>query len=206
MQYSHALLINADYRPIKAVTWERAFALIYEGKAELVETFANKFLHSAKEIFEWPAVVRLLKFVQVRGKVRFKRTNVLSRDNYTCQYCGDRPTTKAGKPDLENLTIDHVVPRAQSRGAKVTLPWSKKEVAVTSWENVVAACYSCNTRKADRTPQQAGMSLVAHPKVPRGMEILRMSLTRIHIPDEWRAYLGKEVLWRDYWDADLASD
>ena len=55
-----------------------------------------------------------------------------------CQYCGDQPGG-------EELTIDHVVPRAQG--------------GVSSWTNCVLACIDCNKRKADRTPQQAGMKL-----------------------------------------------
>jgi hypothetical protein len=48
------------------------------------------------------------------------------------------------------MTIDHVIPR--SLGGK------------TIWENVVSAC--CNTRKGNRTPQQAGMQPLRKPVKP----------------------------------------
>lgn len=203
---THALLLNADYRPIKPITWERAVTLILDEKADLVTAYADQFLRSVHLTLEWPAVIRLRQFVKVKGRVRFKRSNVLARDAYTCQYCGVMPRTQRGKPDLEELTIDHVVPRAQSRRGKVTLPWNKKEVSVTSWENVVAACMGCNFRKADRTPVQAGMRLNTFPKVPTGMDILRMSLTRVKIPEEWKLYLPSDSPWRDYWDVELDKD
>jgi hypothetical protein len=48
------------------------------------------------------------------------------------------------------LTLDHVFPR--SRGG------------LSSWENLVAACKSCNRRKADRTPEEAEMPLLRRPR------------------------------------------
>ena len=68
--------------------------------------------------------------------VTFSRRNIFKRDHYACQYCG-------AQPGSEELTIDHVVPRAQG--------------GVSSWENCVLACMACNKRKADRTPEQARM-------------------------------------------------
>ena len=62
--------------------------------------------------------------------------NVFKRDHATCQYCGARPGTN-------ELTIDHVLPRAQG--------------GLTTWENCVLACVACNARKANRTPEQVGM-------------------------------------------------
>ena len=70
--------------------------------------------------------------------VTFSRRNIFKRDRYVCQYCGSQPGS-------EELTIDHVVPRSQG--------------GVSSWTNCVLACMTCNKRKADRTPEQAGMML-----------------------------------------------
>ena len=65
------------------------------------------------------------------------------RDEFTCQYCGCK-----GK----DLTFDHVVPK--SRGGK------------TRWDNVVAACQTCNLRKAAKTASQAGFKLRKAPIKP----------------------------------------
>ena len=59
-----------------------------------------------------------------------------------CQYCG------SGK----HLTLDHVMPR--SKGGSHT------------WDNVVAACERCNSRKGDCTLFEAGMQLRTKPKAP----------------------------------------
>lgn len=199
------LLLNADYTPIKVIPWEKAVYLILDAKARLVSGYAGKVIRSAQSAMEWPAVVALTKYRAVSPKVRFNRSNLLARDAYTCAYCGIRPRTQSGRPELESLTLDHVVPRAQARNGQVTLPWPPKiQVTITCWENVVCACASCNSRKADRTPGQAGMTLKFKPRKPTPWDYIRMTLSRMDIPQEWRSYLpdGSQG-WADYWEAEL---
>ena len=43
------------------------------------------------------------------------------------------------------------------------------------WENVVSACFHCNSRKGNRTPQQASMPLLAVPYRPSWVEHLILS-------------------------------
>ena len=199
------LLLNADYTPLKIIDWERAITLLLEETAELIEDYAGRFVRSELLSMPWPAVLRLKKFVRDRARMRFTRANVLARDNYTCGYCGKRPSKK-GRPDVEDLTLDHVVPRAQAKNHQVTLPWNKKIVAVTCWENITCACSECNMLKADRTPAQAGMTLKVTPRAPLPGDILRMSLAKRVIPDEWREYLPKDSPWRNYWDGELEPE
>jgi len=67
--------------------------------------------------------------------------------DYRCAYCG-RHVTELGLD--EGLTRDHVQPL--SRGGEDT------------WDNVVAACSTCNARKANRTPEEAHLPLLRGPK------------------------------------------
>ena len=64
-----------------------------------------------------------------------------------------------------------------------------------TWENVVAACRSCNARKGDRTPHEAGMHLVRVPRRPESMPALRITIGLRHAPQSWRDYL--------YWNVEL---
>lgn len=84
--------------------------------------------------------------------------SLFMRDANLCMYCGNR---YAGS----ELTRDHVLP--VSRGGK------------DFWSNVVSACNGCNTRKGGRTPEEAGMKLVAIPYVPDWAEYLVLSNRRI---------------------------
>ena len=83
---------------------------------------------------------------------------------------------------MRELNYDHVIPR--SRGGR------------TVWENIVSACYKCNARKANRTPEEAGMRLRALPKKPTSLPVpmLRMDGLR-DIPECWRSWL--------YWTVEL---
>ena len=79
---------------------------------------------------------------------------LFARDPHLCLYCGrDCPRPQ--------LTRDHVVPL--SKGGR------------DSWENVVSACFHCNSRKGNRTPQLAGMPLLAIPYRPSWVEHLILS-------------------------------
>ena len=109
---SKVLVLNASYEPLNICTWRRAVVLLMKGKAEQIE-------HNGKLVyadFPLPTVIRLRSYVKIPYKeISLSRRNLLHRDNYTCQYCGDR---------RHDLTIDHIIPR--SRGG------------TDSWDNVVA--------------------------------------------------------------------
>lgn len=203
--FRHALLLNADYQPLRVVSWERAMLLLLDDRAEMVEQYVGVFVRTVSRAFPWPAVLRLKRYVSAMPRVRFTRWNVLSRDGYRCAYCGAQPVDARGRLHIEELTLDHVVPRAQARRGQVrslTGSW----VPITCWENVVTACLTCNLRKADRTPAQAGMRLLLAPRVPNPVDALRMSLRRIPVPEEWREYLPAGATgWTGYWTDELES-
>lgn len=186
----HTLQLNADYSPMKVLRWERAVELVLDGKAVTVVAFEGRFVRSVSLAVPWPAVIALRRYAQTRGRVRFSSRNVQARDAYTCSYCGLRPRLADGRPDRTALTLDHVIPRAQAKDGAVYLPWSRRWVNVTCWENSAAACRPCNARKADRSPAQAGMLLRSYPRPPTQADVLRMMLGRLHgVPMEWEAWL-----------------
>lgn len=80
---------------------------------------------------------------------------LFKRDRFLCAYCGTKYAAEA-------LTRDHVIPLSR-RGADV-------------WENVVTACKPCNhVRKRNRTPEEAGMSLLYVPYAPCRSEYFILS-------------------------------
>lgn len=86
-----------------------------------------------------------------------------------CQYCG-----KACEPS--ELTIDHIFP--QSRGG-----------SKTSWTNVTTACWKCNNKKGNKTPEEAGMELLSVSSVPKHHLLCALSPNSPRHPD-WQMYLG----------------
>ncbi len=161
------LVLNATYEPLNIVSVKRAIVLLLKDKAEIVEAARQK-IRAERIAIDLPLVIRLVVFVPVprRLPLPLSRRTVLARDMYTCQYCG-------GRPNKQELTIDHVVPR--SRGG------------TTLWENVVAACGPCNRRKGDRSPEEANMTLLSKPTRPRFLAIVLLGEAHAHV--SWRKYL-----------------
>jgi 5-methylcytosine-specific restriction endonuclease McrA len=129
----------------------RALRLVIDGKAEIVESDAERLVRSERLALPRPVVIRLTRFVHVPRRFRRQVTNtfLFARDRYRCQYCG-RATSDL-KP-REALTRDHLIPL--SRGG------------TNDWTNVVTACGPCNTRKANRLPEEIGMRPMVPPVEP----------------------------------------
>lgn len=146
------LKLNADWHPHQITPWQDVIHLLIEGTAEIMSPTGDE---AGEEIYRWPdgspillrsgpgvdgitpkvcvrmpSVVRLKRYVSVpkRRRLTPSRHNILQRDLYTCQYCGD---------DECDLTIDHVWPRCKG--------------GITEWGNIVAACRRCQQQKGGKT-------------------------------------------------------
>jgi 5-methylcytosine-specific restriction endonuclease McrA len=152
------IVLNAGYEFMGLVSWQRALTLLFTGKVEVVKE-SNRCVRTVSRTFRVPAVIRLIKFIRqiYRREVPFSRKNILTRDGFSCQYCGR---------DFQSgdLTVDHIVPKVQG--------------GPNEWTNVVACCRACNIKKGGRTPRQAGMQLVRKPFKPTIMEFLNLYLKR----------------------------
>lgn len=126
----------------------RALALVLNDKAIIVESDESRIIQTANGMhIPYPLVIRLLKYRKVEfyaADEEFSRSGVFRRDNYTCGYCG--------KKSGDKRTLDHIIPK--SKGGE------------DSWLNSMTACFKCNNKKDDRTPEEANMPLLWEPKIP----------------------------------------
>ena len=178
------LVLSETYEPINQISWQAAVLAVLGGRpVEVLEVYEDREVRSVSFSMKIPAVIRyLVGKVRKRRGVRFSRENVYTRDKGRCQYCAQNVTRV-------EATYDHVVPRAQ--GGK------------TRWENIVIACVPCNSRKANRTPEQARMRLIAEPVKPKHLpETLRLTFTKANVPGQWTAYLRSVV----YMHGELETD
>jgi 5-methylcytosine-specific restriction endonuclease McrA len=137
------LILNVTFEPIHICSTKRAIGLVLAGKAEIVLN-GRGTIRSATDEFEVPSVIKLSNMVRrPRPRVSLSKREILRRDDYTCQYCGRR---------MRTLTLDHVIPRRQ--GGSHT------------WNNLVAACSSCNRQKGGKRPAEADMKLQRLPYEP----------------------------------------
>ena len=158
------LVLNRLWQAVHVCSVRRALTLLFEGRAQVVfntsdgafqtydfgewRTFSQEAPHpesisTVSFKVRIPRVILLLVFDRLPKKeVKFTRHNIFERDRNTCQYCGRQF-------ERVDLNLDHVIPR--DRGGP------------TTWENIVCSCIACNTRKANRTPREAGVRLVRRP-------------------------------------------
>ncbi len=165
------LVLNSDYEPLNVCNLRRAVVLLYLGKADVLHAQDSvsvpPLLTGEGETVPLPSVVRLRYHVKrPLPELKLSRRSIFARDNYTCQYCGVQ---------TRDLTIDHIMPKRHGGGMQ--------------WENLVACCRRCNTRKGDKLLQNSGMKLARAPKRPRYVPYI--SLTK---------YINgtKNEVWRDY--------
>jgi 5-methylcytosine-specific restriction endonuclease McrA len=160
------LVLNQNFEPLNICDLRRGLSLLLLEKAEVV-TYSPRTIVSSEQEFAVPSVLRLRRQIKrPLPKLRITRRSVLARDDYTCQYCGDK----------SNLTLDHVFPR--HRGGE------------TTWENVVCCCQPCNNRKGNRTPQECNMRLPHPPRRPRFVPFISFPrfISALRNP-EWEPFL-----------------
>ena len=117
---------------IKALVTERAEALFLQDWTRKAWFELDNFREFLCIVYPHDTVVKESKMSMGKG---FR--GILERDAHICQYCGAKANT-----------IDHVQPK--SRGGS------------NNPGNLVSACGRCNSRKGDKTPEEAGMPLL-HP-------------------------------------------
>lgn len=128
------LILNADASPISlipisSISWQESCKLLYMGHASVLHEYEDWKVRSQHTYYIIPSVMILNKQINLKKKNRWEKSRypasrmVFLRDGYTCQYCLNQFTT-------DDLTIDHVVPKAYN--------------GKTTWENVSTACVKCN--------------------------------------------------------------
>lgn len=196
------LVLNRFYAAVRIIGARRAFRLLFAERAEVIDVDNGKYTNydfatwadvsKLQKQFEpgrhtWvrtprfeiavPKIIRLLGYDRLPvQQVKLNRRNLFARDRNRCQYCGSFfPTSE--------LTIDHVVPRAQGGG--------------DTWENLVCACVPCNARKGGRTPEQAHMRLVEPAVRPKRNPMISLRLGSEKYAS-WKAFLDEA-----YWSVEL---
>jgi len=181
--HSKTLVLNRSFLPIHITTVRRACVLLFQGIARAVDADYQTFdfggwrerreggerLGLVAGAMPVPRVIVLVTYDRVpRRHLRFSRHNVYARDHDTCQYCGRRLPRS-------DLNLDHVVPRSQG--------------GLSTWDNVVCSCHSCNRRKGGNTPEQSGIRLLRRPVRPAWTPFLGENFGQARYR-EWRPFLS----------------
>ena len=158
------LLLNQSYQPLMTLGAKRAIILSFTEKVEVLERYKDKVNSINLSIFV-PSVIRLKDYVRFNKKnIPLNRRNILKRDNHICQYCNSK-----GK----FMTVDHVLPK--DKGGR------------DLWENLVAACVPCNTKKGNKLLKDINMVLLRKPKKPSFLFNIQNDLSNSQ--NSWKPYL-----------------
>jgi 5-methylcytosine-specific restriction endonuclease McrA len=186
------LVLNRNWQPVGVAPVARALTMLWNEAARVVDPedyrlytwsdwaalaprHGELYLQAVSFRLRVPEVLTLTRYDRPReSAVTFSRRNLFKRDHVTCQYCGARPGTS-------ELTIDHVKPRSQG--------------GASTWDNCVLACVPCNARKANRTPDEAGMKLRHPPFRPSWRPHYASQGTRI---ESWAKFMSEA-----YWNITL---
>jgi len=182
------LVLNRSYQPVHITTVRRAFCLLAKGHVRVVGADFGTYsfeewveleplgdidvVETPRRRLPAPGVVLLIDFDRLpRREVKFSKRNVYLRDGFRCQFCGS-----IGRDG--ELNLDHVLP--VSRGGR------------SSWDNVVTSCIPCNTRKGNRTPEEAGMRLLRRPDRPR-WQLVTGIVARRKLHASWAPFITTAV-------------
>ena len=122
-----------------------------------------------------PSVVALKDYVKTKDTVTFNRYNIYLRDDFTCQYCEEKFQTT-------DLTFDHMIPKYLG--------------GVSSWDNIVTSCRTCNQKKGNKLCEEAGMFPKVKPDEPSKYKLSKGLNSRYEdLHHSWEDFL--------YWDSDL---
>jgi 5-methylcytosine-specific restriction endonuclease McrA len=131
----------------------------------------DSFVKTVNGNIKIPKIIILCNFDKVpKKRPKITRKGIWLRDEGICQYTG-----KKLKPNEGN--IDHVIPK--SRGG------------TTDWTNCVLAHKNVNAKKADKTPEEAGLKLLRKPYIPKELP-MHFYLTNKYNIKEWDMFLNSK--------------
>lgn len=177
------LVLDINWQPVGRISWQRAITQYFKSRIEIIDSYEDRDIRSVTFSMKMPSIVRELSRYRRKNAVKFSRENVYARDKGMCQYCRKKISRAIA-------TYDHVVPKGS--GGK------------TKWENIVIACFECNQRKRDRTPDQAGMKLMQKPEKPKSLpNNIRLTFVwHKGMPESWKNFLTDV----SYWHGELESE
>jgi 5-methylcytosine-specific restriction endonuclease McrA len=151
---------SARAEALRPVTWDEWLTLPIRDGDNAVRT--------VRGAIRVPTVIVAVNFARVpKRRPKLCARTIRERDGNRCQYTG-----AFLRPDEGSL--DHVVPR--SRGGPDT------------WENLVWSSKQVNSRKGDRLPHEAGLTLLKAPRAPKELPV-SVLIRNPHDVAEWKLFL-----------------
>lgn len=181
--HTMVLKLNKAYIAIDVCTWEEAIGKIFNGNAEIVESYDDILLHSGsstiggeQNVMKCPCIIRMINAdvnqYDLVTTLPLTPKTLFDRDDGRCCYCGKKLT-------ISKMTFEHVYP--ESKGG------------LSDWANLRACCNECNSEKGDKLLSELGWTLrkrVGIPTLSHGAPKNIINEIGGRIPHEsWRPYI-----------------
>ena len=182
------LVLNRNWQAINIRTPQEAFCMMATNVATALEIEGESHIRPVKWD-EWitlpvregdhsvrtargpirvPTVIVAVNFAKVpKKRPKLCAKTIRERDGNRCQYTGQLLKPEEG-------SLDHVLPR--SRGGADT------------WENLVWSSKDVNTRKGNRLPHEAGLTLLTVPRAPKELPVTAL-IRNAHSVADWKLFV-----------------
>ncbi len=190
----NVLALNANWQAIDVYTAQKAFCMMASGAAAGIDTsFGNMIpilwdkwvllnteseseaAMTSKGPIRIPRVVITVNYKSLKMKTdSLTHETIARKQNYRCAYSGKEVKRK-------NWSLDHIIPKSKGGSSK--------------WDNLVIADKEINNKKADRTPEEAGLTLLHKPQAPKKMlpaDDIRSRFGVLH--KEWAPFIKSSEL------------
>lgn len=195
---AEVLVLNRSFYAIHITDWRRALSLVYLDHARvvdeeyrtynfsdwqelsrLIEDHPSGFVSTPTFRIAIPEVIALKVYDQLPvSEIKFTRRNIYEHYGYRCCYCGKKFSTS-------ELNLEHIIP--------------KSRMGQSTWNNVVTSCVSCNFKKGDLLPREAGMKLLVQPSKPRWKGSMSLVLhPSFKFRSSWQKFIDNV-----YWNSEL---
>ncbi len=186
------LVLGSDDKPmgfpLTLLNAKETVTMLTLDRAEIVSLSDRYILRGDKDPFQLPSVVRLrhnLHNIMAAVPVPFNRTNLVIRDEATCQYTG-KILSWHNEDFKLSATFDHVIPRDAGGESR--------------WENAVLASAYANGLKGKMPLEQFlqkykndGIRLLRRPWEPTPADMLSLAVsswrTNAYMPEDWLYFL-----------------
>lgn len=172
-----ANIVDSNFAEYSWEDWASIYCFDYEDEEKEYKSYIN----AGRFKIRTPEVMTLKSYHHVPPRsMPLTRRNLYIRDCGICQYTGIKISTS-------EATWDHVIP--SSRGGK------------TNWENLVLCSINTNVKKGNKTPEEAGLTLLKKPIQPKWSPVY--SVPKNKRPDIWKHFMSKDDWENGYWDVEL---
>ncbi len=163
------LLLNSTYEALSFIHEKKVFKLLAKEKVDILSHW-DEVVKCGNSQFQYPSVLKLKNMIRRNiFYVSFSRQAIVKRDKQTCQYCFKKLVPS-------EITIDHVIPKCKG--------------GINSFTNCVVSCLPCNSKKGDKSLEEAGMQLITRPMPPSFEKNISYFNSSKQWHKDWDIFLG----------------